>query len=141
MQQSRQQRRATGNMQHAVRRSHQSANSRREMERQGKLASTQESMRTREACNPRLDISHGQVCCCVLAESGQLRPYQLNGFRWLAGNIHNGFGCILADDMGLGKTLQCLALLLHMKEPQLVLLIIDAGSNSCGSVQSVWCLL
>ena len=43
----------------------------------------------------------------------QLRPYQLDGFRWLARLAHCGAGACLADDMGLGKTVQTLALLLH----------------------------
>ena len=42
-----------------------------------------------------------------------LRPYQVDGFRWLAYLQQNGFGGCLADDMGLGKTLQTIALLLH----------------------------
>ena len=45
-----------------------------------------------------------------------LRPYQLDGFRWLAGLWELGLGGILADDMGLGKTLQALALILHAGE-------------------------
>lgn len=40
-----------------------------------------------------------------------LRPYQINGFRWLKQLCDLGFGGILADDMGLGKTLQTIALL------------------------------
>ena len=43
----------------------------------------------------------------------QLRPYQIDGFRWLARLAHCGAGACLADDMGLGKTVQTLALLLH----------------------------
>lgn len=39
-----------------------------------------------------------------------LRPYQEEGFRWLASSAHRGVGCCLADDMGLGKTVQALAL-------------------------------
>ena len=39
-----------------------------------------------------------------------LRPYQEEGFRWLAASAQRGVGCCLADDMGLGKTLQALAL-------------------------------
>ena len=39
-----------------------------------------------------------------------LRPYQLEGFWWLAFLHEHGLGGILADDMGLGKTLQVLAL-------------------------------
>src|SRR5699024_1034509 len=38
----------------------------------------------------------------------RLRPYQLDGFRWLAFLWRQGLGGILADDMGLGKTLQTL---------------------------------
>lgn len=42
-----------------------------------------------------------------------LRPYQLEGFWWLAFLHQHGLGGILADDMGLGKTLQVLALVQH----------------------------
>jgi len=41
-----------------------------------------------------------------------LRPYQLEGYQWLAQLSHWGVGACLADDMGLGKTVQSLALLL-----------------------------
>ena len=44
-----------------------------------------------------------------------LRPYQVDGFNWLAFLWQHGLGGILADDMGLGKTLQTLALLVHAK--------------------------
>lgn len=40
-----------------------------------------------------------------------LRPYQLQGFNWLANLWAAGMGGILADDMGLGKTIQTIALL------------------------------
>jgi len=40
-----------------------------------------------------------------------LRPYQLDGFRWLEMLLRHGLGGILADDMGLGKTIQALALI------------------------------
>ena len=43
----------------------------------------------------------------------ELRPYQLEGFRWLARLSRWGAGACLADDMGLGKTVQTLALLLQ----------------------------
>ena len=36
----------------------------------------------------------------------KLRPYQLDGVRWLAERDSRGHGCILGDEMGLGKTLQ-----------------------------------
>jgi hypothetical protein len=44
-----------------------------------------------------------------------LRPYQLEGFQWLAFLWQHQLGGILADDMGLGKTLQTLALISHAK--------------------------
>ncbi|MFB0835396.1 DEAD/DEAH box helicase [Arthrobacter halodurans] len=46
----------------------------------------------------------------------ELRPYQRDGFAWLAMLWRNGLGGVLADDMGLGKTLQTLALILHAKQ-------------------------
>jgi superfamily II DNA or RNA helicase len=41
-----------------------------------------------------------------------LRPYQAQGYAWIAQRAQAGFGACLADDMGLGKTVQALALLL-----------------------------
>jgi superfamily II DNA or RNA helicase len=46
----------------------------------------------------------------------QLRPYQQDGFGWLAFLWEHRLGGILADDMGLGKTLQCLALVSHARQ-------------------------
>ena len=42
---------------------------------------------------------------------GQLRPYQQQGYSWLAFLRDWGLGACLADDMGLGKTVQTLAAL------------------------------
>ena len=42
-----------------------------------------------------------------------LRPYQEEGFEWLARLAACGLGGCLADDMGLGKTVQLIALLLE----------------------------
>jgi superfamily II DNA or RNA helicase len=46
----------------------------------------------------------------------RLRPYQQDGFGWLAFLWEHRLGGILADDMGLGKTLQCLALVSHARQ-------------------------
>lgn len=46
----------------------------------------------------------------------QLRPYQHEGFAWLALLEQFGLGACLADDMGLGKTIQLITYLLHLKE-------------------------
>ena len=43
-----------------------------------------------------------------------LRPYQVDGYRFLAYLATNNFGGILADDMGLGKTIQSLTYLLWL---------------------------
>ena len=57
----------------------------------------------------------------------ELRPYQVEGFHFLAYLSANHFGGILADDMGLGKTVQTLTWLAwlraqpdHAKRPSLV---------------------
>jgi SNF2 family DNA or RNA helicase len=45
-----------------------------------------------------------------------LRPYQLEGYHFLAHLASQGLGGVLADDMGLGKTLQTLAWLLWLAD-------------------------
>jgi SNF2 family DNA or RNA helicase len=52
----------------------------------------------------------------------ELRPYQVEGYQWLARLAHWGVGACLADDMGLGKTIQALAIILDRadKAPTLV---------------------
>lgn len=45
-----------------------------------------------------------------------LRPYQVEGFHFLAYLATNGFGGILADDMGLGKTIQSITYVLWLKQ-------------------------
>ncbi|MFM1767732.1 MAG: hypothetical protein RJA22_261 [Verrucomicrobiota bacterium] len=49
------------------------------------------------------------------AIQAELRPYQLEGFHFLAYLSKNNFGGILADDMGLGKTLQTLSWLAWLR--------------------------
>jgi superfamily II DNA or RNA helicase len=68
-----------------------------------------------------------QVACLLSADAvdqgveppalltARLRPYQLEGFRWLALLWQHELGGILADDMGLGKTLESLALICHAR--------------------------
>lgn len=47
-----------------------------------------------------------------------LRPYQIEGFHFLAHLSTNGLGGILADDMGLGKTVMALAWFLWLSDRQ-----------------------
>jgi SNF2 family DNA or RNA helicase len=48
--------------------------------------------------------------------NAELRPYQVDGFNFLAYLATNRFGGILADDMGLGKTVQSLAYILWLRQ-------------------------
>lgn len=47
---------------------------------------------------------------------GTLRPYQVEGFRWLNTLCDMGFSGILADEMGLGKSIQLISLLLARRD-------------------------
>ncbi|MCK9896611.1 DEAD/DEAH box helicase [Frankia sp. AgB32] len=60
-----------------------------------------------------------------------LRPYQVDGFRWLSRLWDCQLGGILADDMGLGKTLQSLALICHAhaRDPDLPPFLIVAPTS------------
>ena len=66
------------------------------------------------------------------ALAAELRPYQEEGFRWLARLAAWAQGACLADDMGLGKTVQALGLLLLRAEQGPALVIAPS------SVGSVW---
>eukprot|EP00300_Choanocystis_sp_HF-7_P003039 c12293_g1_i1.p1 GENE.c12293_g1_i1~~c12293_g1_i1.p1 ORF type:complete len:1104 (-),score=304.81 c12293_g1_i1:66-3377(-) len=61
-------------------------------------------VRREETCQPK---------CLV---GGQLKPYQLEGLKWLVSLYNNGLNGILADEMGLGKTIQTIALLCYLIE-------------------------
>jgi len=61
----------------------------------------------------------------------ELRPYQVDAYRWLCGLAHLGVGGILADDMGLGKTVTTLAFLLQRRAdgPALVVAPTSVAGN------------
>ena len=74
------------------------------------------------------------------AITATLRPYQLEGFHFLAYLAVNNFGGVLADDMGLGKTLQALSWIAwlrkegHISTPVLVVCpksVQDNWANEC----------
>ncbi|MFT3912651.1 MAG: SNF2-related protein [Anaeromyxobacteraceae bacterium] len=75
------------------------------------------------ALRDRMRASAARPCPVPETFQGALRPYQAEGFRWLARLSGWAPGGVLADDMGLGKTLQALALLCERagKGPALVL--------------------
>jgi superfamily II DNA or RNA helicase len=63
--------------------------------------------------------------------TAELRPYQVEGLKWLCRMAAWRMGACLADDMGLGKTLQCLGLLLHREKdgPALVVAPTSLAGN------------
>lgn len=77
----------------------------------------------RVALDRRIDPPSSLTC--------ELRPYQREGFAWLAKLAACGLGACLADDMGLGKTIQILALLAHRGDqgPSLVVAPTSVSRN------------
>lgn len=61
----------------------------------------------------------------------ELRPYQLEGYQWMAKLAHWGVGACLADDMGLGKTIQIITVLLHRATKGAALVV--APASVCGN--------
>ncbi|MCH5174268.1 MAG: ATP-dependent helicase [Prevotellaceae bacterium] len=56
-----------------------------------------------------------------------LRPYQVDGYLWMARLNSWGAGALLADDMGLGKTIQTIAFLLLKKNEGASLVVAPAS--------------
>ncbi|ULO07357.1 DEAD/DEAH box helicase [Paenibacillus sp. 19GGS1-52] len=85
-----------------------------------------------DATRVRLEVELNEHLIGLIAQLGQrsqwpkpavpaslqaeLRPYQHEGYAWLAFLRRFGLGACLADDMGLGKTVQLIAYLLHLKD-------------------------
>ncbi len=67
----------------------------------------------------------------------ELRPYQEDGFKWMARLAEWEAGACLADDMGLGKTVQTLAILLQRanKGPALVVCPLSVVGNWIAEAQ------
>jgi superfamily II DNA or RNA helicase len=76
---------------------------------------TIEAKAWREAAQGLLAIDSVAPTPLPATVNATFRPYQKQGFDWLAFLWNQGLGGILADDMGLGKTLQTLALVAHAK--------------------------
>ncbi|WP_299167887.1 SNF2-related protein [uncultured Arthrobacter sp.] len=81
------------------------------------LAATAEQAESwRNSVTALLELSEVPIRDVPAGVNATLRPYQQEGFSWLAFLWEHGLGGILADDMGLGKTLQSLALIAHTRE-------------------------
>jgi len=74
---------------------------------------TEQAVTWRAAVAGLLDLTAIDPAPLPSGVHATLRPYQRQGFHWLAFLWQHGLGGILADDMGLGKTLQALALIEH----------------------------
>ena len=77
---------------------------------------TEQAVSWRSAVQGLLDLTTLESTPLPSGVHATLRPYQQDGFAWLAFLWRHQLGGILADEMGLGKTLQTLALLTHATE-------------------------
>lgn len=64
----------------------------------------------------KIDVIHQAEYTPSDVLKATLRPYQIEGVKWLLGHFNSNLGACLADDMGLGKTLQTLAVLVAVQE-------------------------
>jgi superfamily II DNA or RNA helicase len=79
----------------------------------GRFLDSPEAMALRERVRDFKGVPSAELPKALQAE---LRPYQKDGFDFLAHLVQVKLGGILADDMGLGKTLQTLTWLAWLKE-------------------------
>jgi ATP-dependent DNA helicase len=56
-----------------------------------------------------------QAKIAPLVTAAKLKPYQIEGVKWLISHWQIGVNGILADEMRLGKTIQSIAFLAHLK--------------------------
>ena len=76
----------------------------------------QQSARWSQTVGALLDLDSMEPAEVPDGLDATLRPYQVDGFRWLSLLWDTGLGGVLADDMGLGKTLQMLAMIVRAHE-------------------------
>ncbi len=75
----------------------------------------EQSVAWRESVSGLLELDGVERTPVPASIDATLRPYQQDGFSWLAFLWEHGLGGVLADDMGLGKTLQTLSLICHAR--------------------------
>ncbi len=82
----------------------------------------------------KIEVEEVKIPSTLQAE---LRPYQEEGFRWMARLAEWEGGACLADDMGLGKTIQTLTILLHRSSagPSMVVCPVSVLGNWISEAQ------
>lgn len=85
----------------------------------------------------KTDLPEGQP---PLFTGGVMRPYQIEGYKWMKVLYENGVNGILADEMGLGKTIQVIALVAALVDrglpgPYLVVAPLSTLPNWVGELQ------
>jgi superfamily II DNA or RNA helicase len=76
----------------------------------------QQSARWTASVDALRSITDSEPPALPIGLKATLRPYQLEGYHWLATLWDAGLGGVLADDMGLGKTMQVIAALTRAHE-------------------------
>jgi len=71
--------------------------------------------------NELKDFSNSGVAIPTI--NGELRPYQIDGVKWLSILYKYSLGGILADDMGLGKTIETIAFISLIKSNKPILIV------------------
>ena len=74
-----------------------------------------------EIFNDLKDFSNADVKIPEI--NGELRPYQIDGVKWLLTLYKYSLGGILADDMGLGKTIETIAFINAIKNDKPILIV------------------
>jgi SNF2 family DNA or RNA helicase len=75
---------------------------------------------------------------------GTLKPYQIDGLKWMVSLYNNNLNGILADEMGLGKTIQTISLITYLVEsknnpgPFLVIVPLSTLGNWMREME-LWC--
>ena len=91
------------------------------------------------ACLPTLQsMLRTDDCVPVFRNGLQLKPYQVESFKWMVQHNIRGTNCMLGDEMGLEKTVQvsiCQALQLPAKD--CVLLTTDVSSKGVATHEPV----
>ncbi|CAM0875119.1 unnamed protein product [Alopecurus aequalis] len=80
---------------------------------------TQTQLYTEFILENMLKQSSEQAKLVPLVSGAKLKPYQLEGVKWLIALWQNGLNGILADEMILGEKIQSIGFLAHLKGPGL----------------------